>query len=150
MNVTHSCNLGDAATLKCTRRYAVGSDIPSQQTGVVYANPNTVISVSLSGVINIFDSRESSSSKWRTLHGPTKAITASVLAEGTFYAGSFDGTMKSFMVGDTAGEKEGRCAEIEGSGHSARVAGLSADGKAKVWSAGWDDRVSCIEGHSFA
>ncbi len=142
--------LGDASTLKSIQTYSVGSDVPSQQNGVVYASPNTVISVSLSGVLNIFDSRESSSSKWRTLHGPTKAITASALSDNTFYTGSFDGTMKSFMAGGGAGEKEGICGEVEGTGHSARVAGMSGDGKGKVWSAGWDDTVACIEGQSFA
>ncbi len=141
---------GDATTFKPAQTYSVGTDVSSQQNGIVYANPNTVISVSLSGVINIFDSRESSSSGWRTLHGPTKAITASALSGNTFYAGSFDGTMKSFTVGKEAGEREGTCAEVEGTGHSARVAGMTSDGKGKVWSAGWDDKVACIEGQSFA
>ena len=128
----------------------MGSDVSSQQNGIVYANPNTVISVSLSGVLNIFDPRESSSSNRRVLHGPTKAITASSLSEGTFYAGSFDGTMKSFQIGASHGDDEGYCKEVGGTGHGARVAAMSGDGKGKVWSAGWDDKVACIEGQNFA
>ncbi|ORY22497.1 WD40-repeat-containing domain protein [Naematelia encephala] len=143
-------SIWDASSLKASQTYTVGSDVPSQQNGVVYAGANTVISISLSGTLNVFDTRESSSTKWRAIHGPTKAITASALSEGkdkTFYAGSFDGTMKSFSVG---GEAQGTCADVEGTGHSARVSAISGDGQGNVWSAGWDDKVSSIEGSSFA
>ena len=101
-------------------------------------------------MINIFDTREASSTKWRTLHGPTKAITASALSGNNYYAGSFDGTMKSFMVGeDTGDEMAGTCQEIEGIGHTSKIAGMSADGNGNVWSAGWDDKACCIIGQSF-
>lgn len=147
--------IGDASTLKSSQTYNVGSDLSSQQNGIVYANTNTIASVSLSGTINLFDTRESSSTKWRTLHGPTKAITASALSganekEQTFYAGSFDGTMKAFSIGESFGEKEGSCTDVEGSGHAARVAAISTDGTGKVWSAGWDDKVALIDGSSFS
>jgi WD40 repeat protein len=144
--------LWDARTFKSVQQYTVGSEVADQQNGVVFANPNAIVSVSLSGVLNIFDPREAKN--WRKLHGPTKAITASALEgtskEKTFYAGSFDGTIKSFHVGEGYGEEQGACAEVGGTGHSARIAALNADGKGKVWSAGWDDKVSCIMGQSFA
>jgi WD40 repeat protein len=107
------------------------------------------VSVSLSGVLNVFDTRESSSSKWRTLHGPAKAITASTLSEKTFYAGSFDGTMKSFSIGK-GGSDEGTCTQLGGTGHSGQVSGLGSDENGKVYSAGWDDKISSIEGDSFS
>ncbi|WVR03821.1 hypothetical protein IAU60_000817 [Kwoniella sp. DSM 27419] len=145
-------SIWEASSLKSTQQWTVGSDIPSQQNGVVFANPNTLVSISLSGTLNIFDIRESGSN-WRKLHGATKAITASVLAgsdkEATFYAGSFDGTVKRFDLGSSFGEKEGTAYEVEGSGHSARVAAMVVDGKDKVYSAGWDDKVASIEGQSF-
>ncbi|WWD16495.1 hypothetical protein CI109_100921 [Kwoniella shandongensis] len=149
-------SIWDAASFKSIQSYTVGSDIPSQQNGIVYANPNTLVSISLSGTLNVFDTRESSSTKWRTLQGPTKAVTASAISASddgkgaTFYAGSFDGTMKKFDIGETYGEREGQCENVEGTGHSARVVGLSANDKGKVWSAGWDDKVAAIEGESFA
>ncbi|WVQ79093.1 hypothetical protein IAT38_001187 [Cryptococcus sp. DSM 104549] len=145
----------DASTQKTTQSYTVGSDIPSQQNGIVFANPNTLVSVSLSGTLNVFDTRESTSTKWRTLEGPTKAVTASALTSdedgknATFFTGSFDGTTKRFDIGESYGEKEGTCSLVEGTGHSARVSGLTADGKGKVWSAGWDDKVASIEGQAF-
>ncbi|KIR55360.1 WD-repeat protein [Cryptococcus gattii Ru294] len=144
----------DSSTLKITQSYNVGSDVAAQQNGVVYANPNTVVSVSLSGTLNVFDIREPTS-KWRILHGPTKAITASAIFSGdsgknaTFYTGSFDGTMKKFDIGETYGEKEGTCSEIGGTGHSARIAAISANENGKVWTAGWDDKVTTIEGSQF-
>ncbi|KAL0252340.1 hypothetical protein I308_101729 [Cryptococcus tetragattii IND107] len=144
----------DSSTLKITQSYNVGFDVAAQQNGVVYANPNTVVSASLSGTLNIFDIREPTS-KWRTLHGPTKAITASAIFSGdsgknaTFYTGSFDGTMKKFDIGETYGEKEGTCSEIGGTGHSARIAAISANENGKVWTAGWDDKVTTIEESQF-
>ncbi|OCF43364.1 WD-repeat protein [Kwoniella heveanensis CBS 569] len=149
-------SIWDASTLKSTQSWTVGSDISSQQNGVVFANANTLVSISLSGVLNLFDTRESTSTKWRTLHGATKAITASSISptqggeEGaTFYAGSFDGTIKRFDLGESFGEKEGTCTEVEGTGHTGQIAGITSDGKGKVWSAGWDDKVSSIEGQAF-
>jgi WD40 repeat protein len=143
--------VGDASTLKSSQTYTVGNDISSQQSGIVYANPTTLISVSLSGTLNLFDTRQSPSSKWRKLHGPTKAITASFLTgqkEKTFYTGSFDGTMKAFDVGGELGEKEGECRDVEGSGHTAQVVGIAGEG-GKVVSTGWDDKVAEIQGSSF-
>ncbi|WWC87902.1 uncharacterized protein L201_002802 [Kwoniella dendrophila CBS 6074] len=148
-------SIWDASSLKSTQSYTVGSDVQSQQNGIVFAGPNALVSISLSGVLNIFDTRESSSTKWRRLHGATKAITASVLSgdnekEATFYTGSFDGSIKRFDIGESFGEKEGNCDEVNGTGHTANVIGFSNDGKGKVYSAGWDDKVSSIEGDSFS
>lgn len=58
--------------------------------------------------------------------------------------------MKSFAIGENPGEEEGKCSEVAGTGHSAHVAALTSDGKGKVWSAGWDDKVASIEGDAFA
>ncbi|WRT65714.1 uncharacterized protein IL334_002662 [Kwoniella shivajii] len=151
-------SIWDATSLRSTQSWTIGSDVQSQQNGVVFANPNTVVSISLSGVLNLFDTRESSNTKWRKLHGATKAITASTLSSGseenssssTFYTGSFDGTIKKFDIGDSFGEKEGNCDELNGTGHTANVIALSSDMKGKVYSAGWDDKVSSIEGESFS
>ena len=127
----------DAETLKSVQTYSVGGDVQSQQNGVVYAGPNTLTSVSLSGVLNVFDTRDT---KWRTLHGPTKAITSAVLSDKSFYTGSFDGSVKSF-------KDDGECSSLE-NGHSGRIVAMSSDGK-RAWSTGWDDKVASIEGQSF-
>ncbi|BEI85281.1 hypothetical protein CcaverHIS002_0506820 [Cutaneotrichosporon cavernicola] len=142
----------DAAAAQVKQAWSVGADVEAQQNGVVWANPNTIASVSLGGTINVFDVREGKT--WRKLYGPTKAITSSALAPGrdsqTFYTGSFDGTMKSFALGASLGEREGECSNVEGVGHTALVAAMASDGTGKVWSAGWDDKVSAISGGQFA
>lgn len=143
----------DATTSQVAQTYILGSDVESQQNGVVYANANTVVSVSGSGVLNIFDTREPSA-KWRTLHGPTKAITASALSgsgkERTFYTGSFDGTMNAFSIGDSYGAGEGECANVTGTGHSGQIVGVAPDSTGKVYTAGWDDKIASIAGTEFA
>lgn len=133
--------LWDAATAKIAQTYNVGSSVEDQQNGVVWASPNTIVSVSMNGDLNVFDTRDSKS---RKLYGPTKSITASVLGDKTFYTGSFDGGVKAFAVDG------GECSNVTGAGHSARVAGMAYDGKGKVLSAAWDDKVSTIEGDAFS
>lgn len=136
----------DAATSQIAQTYILGADVGSQQNGVVYANTNTVVSVSNSGVLNIFDTREPSA-KWRKLQGPTKAVTVTALTgsgkDQTFYTGSFDGSMKAFTA-------DGMCWDVTGAGHSSRIVGLAPNGAGKVYSAGWDDKVSSIAGTEYA
>ncbi|RXK40408.1 WD-repeat protein [Tremella mesenterica] len=141
-------------TQKSSQTYSVGTDVFSQQNGVVYASNATVVSLSLSGVLTIFDTRESSGAKWRSLHGPTKAVTASTITassekEKTFYAGSFDGSIKRFSVGSGYGDEQGACSPVEGAGHGARVAAMSSE-TGKIWTTGWDDKVTCIEDQKFS
>lgn len=57
--------------------------------------------------------------------------------------------MKKLDIGETYGEKEGTCSEIGGTGHSARIAAISANENGKVWTAGWDDKVTTIEESQF-
>lgn len=142
----------DAATFKAVQTYNFGSGVGEQQNGVVWANPSTIVSVSLSGVINLFDPRDGDVKNARHLYGPVVPITSSALAgegkERTFYAGSGDGAVKSY---DFSGDKEaeGTCSEATGNGHGGRVSGIAEDGKGKVYTAGWDDKVSQIEKGAF-
>lgn len=140
----------DAAASQVKQTYAIGSEVGDQQNGVVWANPNQIASVSLDGTVNVFDVREGKN--WRKLYGPTKAITSSALAQSsgsqTFYTGSFDGSMKSFALGASLGDRDGECSDVSGAGHTALVSAMAADGD-KVWSAGWDDKVASISGGAF-
>lgn len=131
----------DAAATQTAQTYNIGGDVEDQQNGVVWAGPNTIVSVSLSGDLNVFDTRDS---KQRKVYGPTKAVTATALSDKTFFTGSFDGGVKAFALDG------GECSDVTGGGHSARIAGLAFDGKGKIWSAGWDDKVATIEGNAFS
>jgi WD40 repeat protein len=133
--------LGDATSQQESHKFTVGSDLDSQQNGVVWANPNTIVSASLSGTLNVFDIRENST--WRKLYGPTKAVTSATFEpkSQTFFTGSFDGSMKGFSA-------DGECFDVAG-GHSARISGISYDGQGKVHTAAWDDKVATIDGQKY-
>ena len=132
----------DAQSGQESQTFNVGSAVEDQQNGIVWANENTIVSVSLSGTLNLFDPREGS--KWRKLHGPARAITAGALVEKdqTFYAGSFDGSIKRLDL------QGGDWEDISGTGHSALISSVVASGD-KVWTAGWDDKATCIESGTF-
>lgn len=131
----------DVASGKETQTYTIGSAVEDQQNGIVWVNESTIASVSLDGTINLFDPSEGS--KWRKLHAPTKGITAGALVDKTFYAGSLDGSVKKLDL------ESGIWNQVEGSGHSAKIAAMAADG-GKVVSAAWDDRALSIENGAFA
>ncbi|KAL7419562.1 WD40 repeat-like protein [Cryptotrichosporon argae] len=134
----------DAQTRQSAQTFALGSDLLSQQNGITYAGGNTLVSVSLSGVLNVIDVR-APASEIRYLYGPTKAITAAayVAESQTFYAGSFDGAIRAF-------DAEGSAVDVEGQGHAARVAAIaSAAGEAKVHAVGWDDKLTALDGARF-
>ena len=133
--------LWDAAAAQKSTQWAVGDAVEDQQNGVVWADPNTVVSASCNGVLNVFDVREGGS--WKKLYGPTRAVTASALSEKTFYTGSFDGGLKAFS-------DAGACENVEGQGHSGQIVGLAPDGKGTVYSAAWDDKIAAIKGAEFA
>lgn len=117
------------------------SDPSTQQLGLTFLTPATLASVSLSGALNILDTRrpEQVISLW----GPSKGITAvgvSGDAEKTFWAGSFDGGVKSF-------KENGEWTNVGGGeGHKGQVVGVAAGEAGAVWTAGWDDCVREIKG----
>jgi WD40 repeat protein len=58
--------LGDAETKQNTTTFTVGGDVASQQNGNIWASENAIVSLSLNGTLNVFDSRDNSS--WRKIH----------------------------------------------------------------------------------
>ena len=135
--------LYDAASLAPTTSFnlASGSDATSsQQLGVTYLTPSTLASVSLSGVINLLDSRAPDQTSY--LYGPTRGITAcgvSHASEPTFWAGSFDGGVKSFV--DC---KDAWWEDVRGEGHKGQIVGFAARKDGGVATAAWDDSVKEI------
>lgn len=135
----------DATTLNPTRSFNLSGSssdaTSSQQLGVTYLTPSTLASVSLSGVINLLDTRAPDQST--SLYGPTRGITASGLSETgkgkTFWVGSFDGGVKSFVYG-----KDAIWEDVAGSGHKGQVVGFAANKKGGVATTAWDDSVKEI------
>lgn len=131
----------DATSGQSSQTFKVGSAVEDQQNGIVWTKENQIVSVSLSGTLNVFDPREGD--KWRKLHGPSRAITAGALVKGgekeqTFYAGSFDGSIKRLRLDG------GDWDQVGGTGHSALVSSVTAS-EDKVWTAGWDDKAASID-----
>jgi WD40 repeat protein len=137
--------LYDASSLAPTTMFNLSSAsdaTSSQQLGVTYLTPSTLASVSLSGVINLLDARAPDQTSY--LYGPTKGITAcgvssaaeSADSERTFWAGSFDGGVKSFVDGQDA------CWEdVRGEGHKGQIVGFAARKDGGVATTAWDDSV---------
>ncbi|KAI5454488.1 WD40 repeat-like protein [Naganishia albida] len=132
--------LWDVETRKNTTTFTVGGDVASQQNGNVWASENAVVSLSLDGILNVFDPRDSSS--WRKIHGPTKAVTAATLSakpEPTFFTGSFDGSVRAFDL--PSGEA---FAVLEQPGEG-QISGLAADSSTgEIWASTWTDGQSLV------
>ncbi|KZT40582.1 WD40 repeat-like protein [Sistotremastrum suecicum HHB10207 ss-3] len=131
--------LWDVETQKSIISWTVGDAIQSQQVGNTWAGKSSdtgIVSVSLSGDLNIFDKR-SSSGPVKILQGVQKAVTsATVTSDGTYVAGSADGRVVAFS-------DNGVASVVKGEGHSNFVSGLSSTANS-VWSAGYDDHVRAI------
>ncbi|TFY78699.1 hypothetical protein EWM64_g5314 [Hericium alpestre] len=133
---------GDVETRKSILTYSLGSGIASQQVGNVWNAPDTIVSLSMSGDLNVFD-RRSGEKPVKVLLGPQKAVTAATSASSdTFTVGTADGRLLSY---DDAGE----ASYIGGEGHTNLISALTSTAPNQVISAGFDDKVREIDGQSF-
>ncbi|KAI0687680.1 WD40 repeat-like protein [Cytidiella melzeri] len=124
--------LWDAESKKAITAWTVGSTIESQQVGNVWTDGDDIVSLSMSGDVNVFDKRLGDKPA-RVLKGPSKAITAAVPTQGTgtFIAGVADGRLLSF---ENSGYEY-----ISGEGHKSLVSGLGVASDGRLYSAAYDD-----------
>ncbi|KAH7925452.1 WD40 repeat-like protein, partial [Leucogyrophana mollusca] len=135
--------LWDVETRKVTTTWTVGKGVNHQQVGNVWSGDSDLVSLSMSGDLNIFDSR-SGDKPSRVFQAPQKAVTSAALSSSsTFLAGTADGRILSY---DTSA---GSVDLVAGDGHSNLVSAM-ASGSGKVFSAGFDDRVREIEVNQFS
>lgn len=103
---------------------------------MTFLTPSTLATLSLSGVVNLLDSR--APEQVTLIHGPQKSITAVGLSgEGkdrSLWVGSYDGGLRNFEDG-------GEWKEVAGSGHKGQIVGIAAGTNGNVWSASWDDQI---------
>jgi len=136
--------LWDVETRKATTTYTLGTGLPHQQVGNVWNSPETIVSLSFSGDLNVFD-RRVGEKPVKVLHGPQKTVTSAIsnpATPGTFFVGSADGRVLSY---DSTGE----AAPLTGQGHTNLVSGLIGTPDGRVFTAGYDDRVREVEGCNF-
>ncbi|KAJ7100107.1 WD40-repeat-containing domain protein [Mycena belliarum] len=136
--------LWDVETRKATSTWSLGSGVNNQQVGNVWSREADIVSLSLSGDLNVFDSRVGDKPA-RVFTGPQKSITSVAPAgSGTFLAGTADGRVVEYSVGS------GEAAAVDGQGHTSIIVGLAAAPDGKVFSAGYDDHVREIAATSFS
>ncbi|EGO03741.1 hypothetical protein SERLA73DRAFT_175361 [Serpula lacrymans var. lacrymans S7.3] len=134
--------LWDVETRKAITTWNLGTEIGHQQMGNTWSGAENLVSLSMSGDLNIFDRRVGDKPS-RILEGPQKAITAAAtVSASTFLAGTADGRIISYEAasGDTK--------LISGQTHTSLVSGMVAEG-GKVFTTGFDDCVREIEGGKF-
>ncbi|TDL25119.1 WD40 repeat-like protein [Rickenella mellea] len=125
--------LWDVETRKAIQTWSLGTGIPNQQVGSVWSSEGEIVSLSMSGDLNIFDQRVGDKPS-RILKGPQKAITAgSLTSSGTFLTGSADGRIMSFSETSEADS-------LDGEGHSNLVVDITSS-KDLTYSVGFDDRL---------
>ncbi|TFY60252.1 hypothetical protein EVG20_g7485 [Dentipellis fragilis] len=134
--------LWDVETRKATSVYSIGSGVDNHQVGTVWSAPDTIVSLSMSGALNVFDKR-SGDKPVKVLHGPQRGITSATAASSeTFVVGTADGRVLSY---DAAGV----ASVVGGEGHSTFVSSIAAGADGKLFSSGFDDRVREVDGHAF-
>ncbi|KAI9438566.1 WD40 repeat-like protein [Lactarius indigo] len=142
------CVIGTVETRKATTTYTLGTGLEHQQVGNVWSSQDTIVSLSFSGCLNVFDRRSGEKQPVKVLHGPQKAVTAAAIstttatASGTFFVGSADGRVLSY-------DSTGTASPLAGQGHTNLVSGLASTPDGRVFSTGYDDRVREVEGSQF-
>ncbi|CAE7169955.1 unnamed protein product [Rhizoctonia solani] len=137
-SMDRTVKLWDVETHQAVTTWSLGSAIEHQQVGNTWAGDN-LVSLSLNGVLNIFDKRDGSKPS-RTLYarGPTNSTTSITSpAAGTFLVGSNDGRVTSFTVAEGA-------QPVSGEAHKSQVVALAQSGD-KVFSTAFDDSVRSID-----
>ncbi|KAJ6627956.1 WD40-repeat-containing domain protein [Mycena sp. CBHHK59/15] len=135
--------LWDVETHKATTTWSLGSGVNNQQIGNVWSRETDIVSLSMSGDLNVFDPRVGDKPA-RVITGPQKSITATAPSgTGTFVIGTADGRVVEYSVAS------GEAAAVPGDGHTSIVVGMAAASDGKIFSAGYDDRVREIGGARF-
>ncbi|KAF9530217.1 WD40-repeat-containing domain protein [Crepidotus variabilis] len=140
--------LWDAQTQKAITTWTLGTAIEQQQVGNTWNGDNVLVSLSISGDLNVFDPR-TGDKPVQILTAPQKAVNAiTPVHEGstsTFLTGTADGRVYAYN-----GDQKSSTV-VEGKTHSNNVSGLATAKDGKVYSIGFDDHVREIDadGSSF-
>ncbi|KAI8976703.1 WD40 repeat-like protein [Trametes punicea] len=133
--------LWDVETKKAQITWTLGTGVNHQQVGNTWTECDSIVSLSMSGDLNVFDKRVGDKPA-HVLYGPQKAITAALPeAQSTFIVGTADGRVLHHA-------EEGY-EYVDGESHATLVAGLDVAQDGKVYSIGLDDRLREIEGKSY-
>ncbi|TCD64690.1 WD40 repeat-like protein [Steccherinum ochraceum] len=136
--------LWDVETKKAVTTWNLRKGVSYQQVGNTWTPGDDIVSLSISGDLNVFDKRAGDKPA-RVLQAPTKAISSAIPTPGsdTFVVGTNDGRVLSFS--------DSEYSTVEGSGHASLVSGLGVASSGEIYSAGLDDTLREIDlnGKSF-
>ncbi|KIM91564.1 hypothetical protein PILCRDRAFT_810844 [Piloderma croceum F 1598] len=142
-SMDRTVKLWDIETRKAVTTWTLGAVINDQQVGNTWSGAEDIVSLSLSGDLNVFD-RRSGDKPARVISGPQKTINAiASRSPSTFVAGTADGRVLSYDA------SSGEATYIAGPGHSSLITGLASGSSDKVFSIGFDDHVREIEGNNY-
>lgn len=156
---------------KTIQTWSLGAGVPNQQVGNAWGEDGDIVSLSMSGVLNVFDQRagdkptrflnvrifKSSLNLMPKAHlhlfrypylfllpltqGPQNPIFASTLtSSGTFLAGTSDGRIYSYDIGDGRDAGKGSAELVAGEAHNGMVTSVVSAGESIV-SVGFDDTL---------
>ncbi|KAF8652390.1 hypothetical protein AX16_004418 [Volvariella volvacea WC 439] len=138
--------LWDVETRKPVTTWTLGTGIDNQQVGNTWSSNHGIVSLSMSGNLNVFDPRVADKPA-RILEAAQKSITSIAPAvSGTLVVGTADGRVLSYTT-DT-----GESNHAQGTGHGSIVTDLAASPQGgPIYSVGFDDHVREIQpdGKSF-
>ncbi|KAI0918644.1 hypothetical protein AcW1_009523 [Taiwanofungus camphoratus] len=141
-SVDYTVKLWDVESRKAVSVWTLGSGVNHQQVGNAWTSGDDIVSLSMSGALNVFDKRIGDKPA-RVLFGPQGSITAATSSKPkTFLAGTADGRILAF---------DSSYSYLEGEGHSGLVSDLATATNGSVYSIGYDDRLREIDdsGKSF-
>ncbi|KAG5729088.1 hypothetical protein E4T56_gene3126 [Termitomyces sp. T112] len=132
--------LWDAEAQKSMTTWKLGTGVDHQQVGNAWSGERDIVSLSLSGSLNIFDARNGGGPS-RILNAPQKAVTSlAPISCTTFLGGTANGRVISYS------SDKGESNLVAGMSHSNFVSGLALNPKdGHVYSVGYDDRIREIE-----
>ncbi|KAJ2934186.1 hypothetical protein H1R20_g2912, partial [Candolleomyces eurysporus] len=134
--------LWDIETQKAVTTWNLGAGVNNQQTGNTWSDNINIVSLSLSGDLNVFDPRDGDKPT-RVFSAPQKAVNAitSPKNDETFLAGTADGRVFSYSSEEST--------VLAGEGHPSVITGITTSPEGdKAYSIGYDDHVREIDAAS--
>ncbi|EJC99333.1 WD40 repeat-like protein [Fomitiporia mediterranea MF3/22] len=129
--------LWDVERKLTVQTWTVGTGVQNQQVGNAWGPEGDIVSLSMSGIVNVFDQRKGDGPA-HLLIGPQKTITAATLtASGTFIAGTADGRLLSYDIAN------GDAQVVSGTGHLSLVTSIVSAGE-NTYSVGIDNALKEI------
>lgn len=136
-----TCKIWQVASGDLLSEYSMGSQVEDQQVSCLWTPANHLLSLSLSGFINVINPEQSGAPE-KVIKGHSSPITRLALTKDSsfLFTSGMDGVISRWTV--SSGENE----RVGGKGHGNQVTGLVVDdNRGKVYTTGIDDSLRIID-----